>query len=103
MREIEDITWPRGNFSSSVEKYFTSELRERVKSFQHEKRNFVSPSDHVIYSIYYRNTNKILNHSRKASEGAIFVCNHSNSDLFTSENNILSSSVTHSAGESTTF
>ena len=44
------------NFSSSVEKYFTSELRSIVKYrcphswniFQHSKRNFVSPSGHVI-------------------------------------------------------
>ena len=35
------------NFSSSVEKYFTSERSERVKYFQHEKKNFVSPSGHV--------------------------------------------------------
>ena len=40
------------NFSSSVEKYFTSERSERVKYFfQHEKRNFVSPRGHVISSI----------------------------------------------------
>ena len=40
------------NFSSSVEKYFTSEHSERVKYFQHEKINFVSPCGHVISSIY---------------------------------------------------
>ena len=43
------------NFSSSVEKYFTSERSERVKYFfQHEKRNFVSPSDHVIFYLLYK-------------------------------------------------
>ena len=35
-----------------LKKYFTSERSERVKYFfQHEKRNFVSPSDHVIFYI----------------------------------------------------
>ena len=37
------------NFSSSVEKYFTS---ERSDFFQHEKRNFIYPRNHVISSIY---------------------------------------------------
>ena len=40
------------NLSSSVGKYFTSEHSERVKYFQHEKINFVSPCGHVISSIY---------------------------------------------------
>ena len=35
-----------------LKKYFTSERSERVKYFQHEKRNFVSLRDHVISSIY---------------------------------------------------
>lgn len=42
MRYIENIISPPGselrNISSSVEKYF-----------KHEKRNFVSPSDHVMF------------------------------------------------------
>ena len=42
------------NFSSSVENYFTSERSERVKYFfQHEKRNFVSPSDHVMSHLVF--------------------------------------------------
>ena len=35
-------------FSSSVEKYSTSEYIERVKYFQHEKRNFVSPCNVLL-------------------------------------------------------
>ena len=35
------------NFSSSVEKYFSSERSERMKYLQHEERNFVSPSGGV--------------------------------------------------------
>ena len=42
------------SFSSSVEKYFTSERSKRVKYFQHEKRNFVSPSDHVMLYLLYK-------------------------------------------------
>ena len=50
---IEYITWPRGD--TSVEKYFTSERSERVKYFfQREKRNFVSPSDHVMFYLLYK-------------------------------------------------
>ena len=41
------------NFSSSVEKYFTSERSERVKYFfQHSKRKFVSPRGYVITTIF---------------------------------------------------
>ena len=41
------------NFSSSVEKYFTSERSELVKYFFNMRRVFVSPSGHVIfYSLY---------------------------------------------------
>ena len=48
------------NFSSSVEKYFTSERSERVKYLQHEERNFVSPHGHVISSMCYIFCHKTL-------------------------------------------
>ena len=51
------------NFSSSVEKYFTSEHSKQVNNFQHEKRNFLSPSGHVIFY-----TNEILNHFTEGVE-----------------------------------
>ena len=57
-RQSSAITWPCGdiqNFSSSVEKYFTIAWAQRMSEifFQHAKRNFVSPSDHVMfYSLY---------------------------------------------------
>ena len=46
LREIEDITWPRGdtNFIFECRKNLTSERSERVRFFQHEKIKFVSPS-----------------------------------------------------------
>ena len=43
-RYIEDITWPRGD---------TKFLFECWKIFQHEKRNFVSPSGHVMFYLLY--------------------------------------------------
>ena len=46
-----------------VEKYFTHSLRSLMKYFfQHEKRNFVSPSDHVMFCLLYkhqRNTKQV--------------------------------------------
>ena len=48
---IEDITWLRGDTKFPFEcwKYI------RVKYFfQHEKRNFVSPSDHVMFYFLYK-------------------------------------------------
>ena len=48
------------NFSSSVEKYFTSEQRKQEKylSTQDEKMSYLQAA--IKYSIYYINTNEIL-------------------------------------------
>ena len=53
---IEDITSHAEirNFSLSVEKYFTSERSERGKYFFQHERNFVSPSDHVMFYLSYK-------------------------------------------------
>ena len=53
----EDITWPRRNTKFVFECWkifhlFTPLTRERF--FQHEKRNFVSPSDHVMFYLLYK-------------------------------------------------
>ena len=40
------------------------------------------------YSIYFINTNEILNHFVRGIKGTIFKCNHGNSDLFTCEDNL---------------
>ena len=49
---VADITWPRGDTK------FLSECRKILRTseifFQHEKRNFVSPSDHVIFYLLYK-------------------------------------------------
>ena len=47
----------------------------------------------MLYTIHYINTNEILDHITKSIERCDFICNHSNSDLFTCENNMLSSCV----------
>ena len=51
----------------------STERSERVNIFQHEKRNFGSPSGHVMFHLLYKHS------LRKAP------CNHSNGDLFTCE------------------
>ena len=59
---------------------------------EHEKRNFVSPSGHVMFSIYYINTNEIPNHFNEtvfSYERRDLLCSHRNGDLFTCEDNML--------------
>ena len=63
------------NFSSSVEKYFTSKRRERVRYFQHEKRNSVSPSGHAMFYLLYKhqwNTKPFYWNSFFPAKGAIY-------------------------------
>ena len=58
--------------------------------FQHEKRNFVSPSGHVMF-FYYINTNEIPNHFTLIvfwCERHDLLCSHSNGDIFTCEDNM---------------
>ena len=54
---IEDITWPRGDTKFLFEcwKIF-HEWAQRTSEifFQHEKRNFVSPSGHVMFYLLYK-------------------------------------------------
>ena len=55
--QIEDITWPRGDtkFLFSCWKIFHSfATLTRKIFFQHEKRNFVSPSGHVMFYLLYK-------------------------------------------------
>ena len=67
--------------------------------FQHEKRNFVSPSGHVTFYlfiylfIYYINTSEIPNHFTFRCERHDLLCYHSKGDLFTCEDNMLFSHV----------
>ena len=58
--------------------------------FQHEKRNFVSPSNHVVH--YYVNTNEIPNHFTSIAfchERCNLLCSHSNGDLFTCKDHVM--------------
>ena len=77
---IEDNTWLRGDMKFIFEcstRYLTSERRERVRyRFEHEKINFISPSNHVLFCLFYKPTNnevfedfpKISDHFPKISE-----------------------------------
>ena len=58
------------NFSSSVEKYFMSERRERVKYFSTREGRFrISKRPcNILLFIYNVNTNEILNHFTKGIE-----------------------------------
>ena len=55
---IEDIIWPRGDGKILFEcwKIFHSfaALTREIFFFQHEKRNFVSPSNHVMFYLLYK-------------------------------------------------
>ena len=77
---IEDNTWLRGDTKFIFEcstRYLTSERSERVRyRFEHEKINFISPSNHVLFCLSYKPTNnevfddfpKISDHFPKISE-----------------------------------
>ena len=57
MKEIEDITWPREDTKFLFEcwKIFHEGAQQTSEKFlQHEKRNFVSPSGHVIFYLLYK-------------------------------------------------
>ena len=63
-------------------------IRERVKYFfQHEKRNFVSPNDHVIFYLLYKHqwNTKPFYYNRFWYERRDLLCSHSNGDIFTCE------------------
>ena len=66
-----------------------------INIFQHEKRNFVSPSGHVS-SIYYINTNEMPNHFTLTFfllRRRDVSCSHSNRDLFTCEDIMFSPGI----------
>ena len=83
------------NFSLSVEKYFINERSKQVKYFQHEKRNFVPPSGHIMFYLLYKyqwNT-KPFQWNSFSCERRDLLCSYSNHDIFTCENNMLFSHV----------
>ena len=77
-----------GNFSSKVEKYFTSERSEQVKYFFNTREiSYLQMA--MLCSIYYINTNEIPSHFTLIVswyERRKFLCSHSNGDIFTCEN-----------------
>ena len=64
--------------------------------FQHEERNFESPSDHVMFFLLYKhqwNTKPHFTLIAFYCERCNLSCSHSNGDLFTCEDNVLFSRV----------
>ncbi len=51
INDIEDITWLRGDMK------FIFECSNLYLTSEHEKINFISPSNHVIFCLLYRPTN----------------------------------------------
>ena len=86
--DIEDITWPRGDTKFVFEcwKIFPSERSEWVRYFfQHDKRNFVSPSEHVMFYLLYKhqwNTKPCHLKIVFWCERCVLLCSNSNSDIF---------------------
>lgn len=74
MINLEDITWPHGDMKNMSLVRCTRKI-----FFKHEKRNFVSPNDHVFFYIIFVIHNifgdfpKIL---QNLSEGQTNVCEH---------------------------
>ena len=64
--------------------------------FQHDKRNFVSPSGHVMFYLLYKHKWTIPNHFTLIvfwCERSDLLWSHSNGDIFTCEDNMLFSHV----------
>ena len=82
--EIEDITWPRGD------------PKFLFKCWKiHEKRNFVSPSGHVMFYLLHKHqwNTKPIPLIIFWCERRDLLCSHSNGDIFTCEDNTLFSHV----------
>ena len=82
---IEDITRWRENMKFIFEwkKYYTSECNERVKSFFHQKINFICSSQRVIFFLLHRcecfeNKKKTRRKTKEKQRNDV-------SDIFTSE------------------
>ena len=93
--DIEDITWPRGDTKSLFKcwKIFHEWAQQTSEIFfQHEKRNLVSPSAHVMFYLLYKhqwNTKPF-----HVNSFWFFInCSLSNGDIFASEDNMLFSHV----------
>ena len=90
---IENITWPRGDTKFLFEcwKIFhkwaqrTSEI-----FFQHEKKNFLSPSGHVMFYLLYKHHFTLIVFWCERRD---LLCIHSKGDILTREDNMLFSHV----------
>ena len=89
---IEDITCPRVDMNFFFEwstRYLTSERSERVRyQVDHSKIKFISINGHVIFCLLYKHQRQ-----RRRFQRRDLLCNHNDGDLFTCEDNMLSSRV----------
>ena len=79
-------------------RYLTSECSERERyGVEHEKIKFISISGHVIFYLLYKhkwNTKPFhFNIFNVEAKARFILCNHNDGDLFTCEDNLLSSRV----------
>ena len=91
---IEDVTCPRVDMNFIFEwstRYLTSERSERVRyPVEHEKIKFISISEYVIFCLLYKHQ---WNTKSACFQRRDLLCNHNDGDLFTCEDNMLSSRV----------
>ena len=83
---IEDITWSHRDtkFLSDFWKIFHEWLQQTSKIlFQYEKRNFVSPSSHVMFSLLHTHqwNTKPFHSNSFFCERCDLLCSHSNNDI----------------------
>ena len=77
-------------FQRTLKNVTRASVASKWNSFEHKKRNFLSPSSHIkVYSLL-TNTNGIPNHFTFMFFGMrqawLFIMRHSNVDLFTCDN-----------------
>ena len=92
--DIEDITWPHGDtkFLFKCWKIFREWAQQTSEIFfQHEKGNFVSPSAHVMFYLFYKHhwNTKPFPFTSFWCETRDLLCSLSNGDIFTCEDNML--------------
>ena len=92
--DIQDITCSRVDMNFIFQwstRYLTSERSEQVRyHVEHEKIKFISISKYVTFCLLYKHQ---WNTKWACFQRHDLLCNHNNGDLFTSEDNMLSSHV----------
>ena len=91
---LEDFTCPRVDMNFIFEwstRYLTLSLRSLLRyRVEHEKIEFISISGYVIFCLFYKHQ---WNTKWACFQRRDLLCNHNDGDLFTCEDNMLSSRV----------